>query len=167
MRRTLFLVRTLAVLSVGAMMIVPMWPARATVERIEIACTDYFLSLDLSGATDWMAGNVWHGRGGQETVRTEGSPYCEGKEIVVGSVNLNDEWVEEDWGTFRYELDAFPGSGFEGSWRCASSGPCEEVGTGYGALEGWQIRTSLEVLEPEKRKDPYALVWGYVFNPGG
>ncbi|HEX9122710.1 MAG TPA: hypothetical protein VF984_05020 [Actinomycetota bacterium] len=165
------IVRTLAVLSVGAITIVPMWPAQAAVERHELQCTTYLVSFDGSGGRGWEAGNTSHGRTGVETNRTEGSPYCAGMEIVGPEAGFNQGLVFTAWGTFRYELDAYPGSGFEGGWQLqfnnANQGQGEEVGTGYGFFEGWQIRTSFQLLDQEEETDPYYLVWGYVFNPAG
>lgn len=133
------IVWTLAVLSVGAIMILPTSPAQATVERHELECTAYLVSLDTSGGREWQGGNVWHGRNGLETNRTEGSPYCAGMEVVVGNANLGV--VGQAWGTFRYELDAFPGSGFKGRWQVQFNSPTggegDEVGQGYGLFEGW------------------------------
>lgn len=164
------IVRTLTVL-VGAMVIVPMWPAQAAVEGHDLECTAYFLSFDGSGGRGWEAGITSHGRIGVETNRTMGSPYCTGTEIVGPEIGFNQALVGTFWGTFRYELDAFPGSGFEGRWQMQfnypTQGEGEEVGTGYGAFDGWQIRTTFQLLEQEEETDPYYLVWGYVFNPGG
>lgn len=90
------------------------------------------------------------------------------REIDTGGGN--QALVGTYWGTFRFELDAFPGSGFEETWQLQfnypNQGEDEEVGTGYGVFEGWQIRTWFQILEQEGETDPYYLVWGYVFNPG-
>ncbi len=111
-----------------------------------------------------------------DTNRTEGSPYCAGMEIVGPDAGANEVVIVLGprgtyWGTFRYELAAYPGSGFEGRWQMQANlhtwAEGDEVGTGYGVFEGWQIRTSFQLLEQEAETDPYYLVWGYVFNPGG
>ncbi len=165
------IVRTLAVLSIGAMMIVPIWPAQAAVERHDLECTAWNVSFDTSGTRIWEAGPTFHARTAVETNRTEGSPYCAGMEIVGPDAGANEALVGTYWGTFRYELDAYPGSGFEGRWQmqCNVATWCEgdEVGTGYGYFEGWQMRTTFQLLEQVEETDPYYLVWGYVFNPAG
>ncbi len=167
------IVRMLAVLSFGAMMLVPMWPAQAALERIDIACTAYFVSLDTSGTRTWEAGNTFHARTAVETNRTEGSPYCAGMEIVGPEGGFNGALVGTVWGTFRYELTGpYSGSGFEGRWQMqgnlATQNEGDEVGTGYGVFEGWQFRDTFQILNGDAGPgDLYYLVWGYVFNPGG
>lgn len=164
MRRVL---RTLVAASVGAIVFVPMTPAHATTERIPFACEEYLVSLDLSGAREWEAGNVPHGRNGTAILRPEGEAenlgeFCEGRDIVVG----NHNWFWTFWGTFRLELDAYPDSGFEGTWHELYPRG-EGVGQGYGVLEGWQMRLWVQELDPESPSDPISRIWGYVFNPRG
>ena len=172
------IVWTSALLSVGAVMVAPIWPApaRAAVERIPFSCLEYPISLDFSGARDVATDKTFHGWGAVVTFRDEGTSdelgvYCEGTDVVRGNTNENLlTGVGQFWGTFRTELDAFPGSGFEGTYHEQfafteegfASG--EGVAKGYGELEGWQMRMSIQELYTES---PSTSVSGYVFNPGG
>lgn len=169
------IVRALAVLSVGGMLILLTGPAQAAVQRIGFSCLEYGIGEDFSGARGWEAGNTFHGRNGVVMFRDLGtSPelgrYCAGTDLVIGNINQNLlTGVGQLRGTFRYELDAFPGSGFEGTFQEQvvvteegwASG--EGIAHGYGELEGWQMRMSIQELFTE---DPSTRVSGYVFNPG-
>ncbi len=164
------LVRVFAVLSVGAMAVVPMSPARASATRIPFDCDAYQTGLSFDDAREWEAGTTFQGRNAIETIEYVGDEYCDGIEIVVGNGILNPvtPWEDPVWGTFRYELHGIDG-GFEGTWSVKYGLVLAEVGMGYGELEGWQFRS---VWEPNPDWDGtpsglYGRLSGYVFDPGG
>jgi hypothetical protein len=160
--------RLLVILGVAALtatMIVT--PVAATTTRIAFHC-------DETRLTEWTCGIEWidedfvyHSRGRQADYLDIGSPYCAGINRATVSVNLDlltGEGTVIAWA--NREL-----SGLDGGWRAklvahfTPAGPYiwvgEVVGHGYGALEGYEYRsTVLETSHEATIED------GFVFLPG-
>ena len=167
--------RTLAVLSVGAMMIVPTWPAQASGEQIPTTCTTVSIQngWDVNGKETndfWVGEDGWLYHHGTGYWQAHGDTYCTGFWYGDGYWRIDDPTMQPPfegylWGTFRIELsDPKIDGGFEASytgqfvWEGDTIWEGELSGQGYGDLQGWQIRMSIWNGE---------VATGYVFHPGG
>ena len=184
MKRSL-LILALAALLVGALAV----PSLARPGEIH-ATADSVLIEVIDPGSSRITGNMWHVRDFTLWYRVEGvenPDYSSGFNLSVVNWNWNlKNGAVNSWGTADYTLDAF-GGGFAttftigvaphtgavagpdfdpanpATWPCVAWTRGEAVGTGYGDLDGAQLRTTLE-------SDSCGAFVGYdqtIFFPGG
>jgi hypothetical protein len=158
--------RAWIVLLVAAMMSLATAPSAVGVtERIATSGTDTFVAL-VDPGREWVTEDgVYHVRGWIAEYVTSDALYGEGSLLIVASWNLDLTTGNGPlWGTMHYEFPTADG-GFEGTWNAKFSTfvwSGKSQGTGFGSLEGWQLRQDIQSTGPGG--DVYT---GFVFDPGG
>jgi len=158
--------RTRTVLLMAAMMSLVLMPsAGAVTERMATSGVDVMVRLVDPGRGWVTQDGVDHVRGWTATYETSDALYGVGSLLIVVNWNLNLATGNGPlWGTMYYEFPAANG-GFQGTWNAKFSAfvwSGKSQGTGFGDLEGWQLRQDIRSTGPGT--DAYT---GFVFNPGG
>ncbi len=139
--------------------------AGAVTERIPTSGVDVIVQL-VDPGREWVTEDgVDHVRGWTGEYRTTDALYGVGSLLIVANWNLNLATGNGPlWGTMLYEFPSANG-GFEGTWTAKFSAfvwSGKSQGTGFGDLQGWQLRQDLQSTGPGV--DVYT---GFVANPGG
>jgi len=158
--------RAWIVVLVATSLSLPMVPsAGAVTERIPTSGVDVIVQLVDPGRVWVTEDGVQHVRGWTGSYETTDALYGTGSLLIVANWNLDLTTGSGSLrGTMYYEFPS-AGGGFEGTWNAKFSAflwSGKSQGTGFGDLEGWQLRQDLQSTGPGT--DVYT---GFVFNPGG